>query len=406
MKILVIGAAGKMGRAVSWYLGQDPEVTRVGLLDAHEAALNTMAKDGNKYQVHAINIEDNEKLQGVMKEYDSGVVVMPNRNLSYKAIEAAIDIRMSLVDILEEYHRHPDEYETEGLVVPKGMSISEYGESLHERAKKNNVLILDGMGFAPGLSNITTERGVSFMDKAKTAVARVGGVPNAQAKMRHPLRYMTTWSIEHVLREYNVKTWMIKDGRVVEVQALVDRENFTFNELGRNEELECAVTPGMPSFIYIHPDLEYFAEKTVRWPGHFSGIETLIETGMLEKEPVETKWGKIAPRQFFLDILNPKLKPLPEDKDACIMLNTVTGIKDDREAKVEYFMWEEAQNGFTGMQRVTGFPAAIGGKLVAGKKIDLTGIRAPEECVTGANYQYMLDELTKQDIHIKEKISW
>ena len=406
MKILVIGAAGKMGRAVSWYLGQDPEVTRVGLLDAHEAALNTMAKDGNKYQVHAINIEDNEKLQGVMKEYDSGVVVMPNRNLSYKAIEAAIDIRMSLVDILEEYHRHPDEYETEGLVVPKGMSISEYGESLHERAKKNNVLILDGMGFAPGLSNITTERGVSFMDKAKTAVARVGGVPNAQAKMRHPLRYMTTWSIEHVLREYNVKTWMIKDGRVVEVQALVDRENFTFNELGRNEELECAVTPGMPSFIYIHPDLEYFAEKTVRWPGHFSGIETLIETGMLEKEPVETKWGKIAPRQFFLDILNPKLKPLPEDKDACIMLNTVTGIKDDREAKVEYFMWEEAQNGFTGMQRVTGFPAAIGGKLVAGKKIDLTGIRAPEECVIGANYQYMLDELTKQDIHIKEKISW
>ena len=406
MKIVVIGAAGKMGRAVSWYLGQDPEVTRVGLLDAHEAALNTMAKEGNKYQVHAISIEDSEKLQGVMKEYDSGVVVMPNRNLSYKAIEAAIDIRMSLVDILEEYHRHPDEYETEGLVVPKGMSISEYGESLHERAKKNNVLILDGMGFAPGLSNITTERGVSFMDKAKTAVARVGGVPNAQAKMRHPLRYMTTWSIEHVLREYNVKTWMIKDGRVVEVQALVDRENFTFNELGRNEELECAVTPGMPSFIYIHPDLEYFAEKTVRWPGHFSGIETLIETGMLEKEPVETKWGKIAPRQFFLDILNPKLKPLPEDKDACIMLNTVTGIKDDREAKVEYFMWEEAQNGFTGMQRVTGFPAAIGGKLVAGKKIDLTGIRAPEECVTGANYQYMLDELTKQDIHIKEKISW
>ena len=148
MKILVIGAAGKMGRAVSWYLGQDQEVTKVGLLDAHEAALTTMAKEGNKYQVHAVSIEDTEKLQGVMKQYDAGVVVMPNRNLSYKAIEAAIAIRMDLVDILEEYHRHPDEYETEGLVVPKGMSISQYGENLHERAEKNNVLILDGMGFA------------------------------------------------------------------------------------------------------------------------------------------------------------------------------------------------------------------------------------------------------------------
>ena len=406
MKILVIGAAGKMGRAVSWYLGQDQEVTKVGLLDAHEAALTTMAKEGNKYQVHAVSIEDTEKLQGVMKQYDAGVVVMPNRNLSYKAIEAAIAIRMNLVDILEEYHRHPDEYETEGLVVPKGMSISEYGENLHERAEKNNVLILDGMGFAPGLSNVTTERGVSLLDKTRTAVARVGGVPNAEAKTRHPLGYMTTWSIEHVLREYNVKTWMIKDGKTVEVQALCDKECFTFNELGRNEELECAVTPGMPSFIYIHPDMEYFAEKTVRWPGHFSGIETLIETGMLSKEPMETKWGKIAPREFFLDLLNPKLKPQTGDKDACIMLNTVTGVKNGKEARVEFFMWEEAQKGFTGMQRVTGFPAAIGGKLVAGKKIKLTGIRAPEECVTGANYQYMLDELEKQDIHILEKVSW
>ena len=173
MKILVIGAAGKMGRAVSWYLGQDQEVTKVGLLDAHEAALTTMAKEGNKYQVHAVSIEDTEKLQGVMKQYDAGVVVMPNRNLSYKAIEAAIAIRMNLVDILEEYHRHPDEYETEGLVVPKGITISEYGENLHEPAVKNNVLILDGMGFAPGLSNVTTERGVSLLDKTRTAVARV-----------------------------------------------------------------------------------------------------------------------------------------------------------------------------------------------------------------------------------------
>ena len=406
MKILVIGAAGKMGRAVSWYLGKDPQVTKVGLLDAQETALKVMATEGNKFTVHAVSIEDASGLQGVMKDYDAGIVVMPNRYLSYKAIESAIEVRLNLVDILEEYHRRPDEYETEGLVIPKGMSIREYGESLHQRAEKGNVLILDGMGFAPGMSNLTTERGISLLDKAVAAVARVGGIPNAEAKERHPLRYMTTWSIEHVLREYNVKTWMIKDGKIIEVQALVDKENFTFNELGRNEELECAVTPGMPSFIYIHPELEYFAEKTVRWPGHYAGIETLIETGMLSREPVETKWGKIAPREFFLDLLNPKLKPLPEDKDACIMYNTITGIKNGKEAKVEYFSWEEAKDGFTGMQRVTGFPAAIGGKLVAGKKINLTGIRAPEECVTGANYQYMLDELTKQDIHIKEKISW
>lgn len=395
-----------MGKAVSWYLGRDSQVTKVGLLDAQEGELKTMAKGGDKFQVHVVSIEDAAKLQGVMKEYDAGVLVLPNRYLSYLAIEAAITARMDLVDILEEYHRHPDEYEIEGLVIPAGMSIREYGESLHQRAEKNDVLILDGMGFAPGLSNLTTEHGISLLDKVNTAVARVGGIPNADAKCRHPLCYMTTWSIEHVLREYNVKTWMIKDGKVIEVQALCDMECFHFNELGRDEDLECAVTPGMPSFIYTHPELKYFAEKTVRWPGHYGGITTLIETGMLSKAPVETKWGKIAPREFLLDILNPKLKPLPEDKDACVMYNTVTGIKNGKEAKVEYHMWDEARNGFTGMQRVTGFPAAIGGRMVAAKKIGLTGIRAPEECIRDENYKSMVDELALQEIHIKETVSW
>jgi lysine 6-dehydrogenase len=405
MKILVIGAAGKMGRAVSWYLGKDPQVSKVGLLDAQETALKAMAKDADKFNIHTVSIEDSAKLQSVMKEYDAGVVVLPNRRLSYLAIEAAIAARLNLVDILEEYHRHPDEYEIEGLVVPEGMTIREYGESLHQRAEKNDVLILDGMGFAPGLSNLTTEYGISLLDKVKTAVARVGGIPNADAACRHPLCYMTTWSIEHVLREYNVKTCMIKDGKIVEVQALSDMESFKFGEFGRNADLECAVTPGMPSFIYTHPELQYFAEKTVRWPGHYSGIRTLIDSGMLSQEQVDTKWGRISPREFLLGILNPKLAPLPEDKDACVMYNTITGEKGGREAKVEIYMWDEAQNGFTGMQRVTGFPAAIGGKLVAGHKINLTGVRAPEECVKGENYRSMMDELKLSDIHIAEKVS-
>lgn len=405
MKILVLGAAGKMGKAVAWYLGNDPQVKQVGLLDAQDAALKTMASVGTKFRPHKVSIEDSETMKSVMKEYDSGVVVLPNRRLSYLALEAGIAARLNMVDILEEYHRHPDEYETEGLLVPAGMSLKEYGEDLHQRALKNDVLILDGMGFAPGLSNLTTEHGIGLLDEVYTAVARVGGIPNEEAACRHPLFYMTTWSIEHVLREYNVKTCMIKDGKIIEIQALADMENFCFTHFGHNASLECAVTPGMPSFIYTHPELQYFAEKTVRWPGHYGGIRTLIESGMLSQEPVDTKWGQIAPREFLLGILNPKLAPLPEDKDACIMYNTVTGIKDGKETKVEYFMWDEAQQGFTGMQRVTGFPAAIGGKLLAGNKIPLTGVRAPEECVRGENYTSMLAELDLRDIHIKEVIS-
>ena len=136
-----------------------------------------MATDADKFNIHVVSIEDSAKLQAVMKDYDAGIVVLPNRRLSYLAIEAAIAARLNLVDILEEYHRRPDEYEIEGLVVPTGMSIREYGENLHQRAEKNDMLILDGMGFAPGLSNLTTEHGIGLLDKVKIGSGARGWHP-------------------------------------------------------------------------------------------------------------------------------------------------------------------------------------------------------------------------------------
>ena len=67
MKILVLGAAGKMGRAVSWYLGKDPQITKVGLLDAQASALKAMVTDADKFNIHTVSIEDSAKLKAVMK---------------------------------------------------------------------------------------------------------------------------------------------------------------------------------------------------------------------------------------------------------------------------------------------------------------------------------------------------
>jgi len=106
-----------------------------------------------------------------------------------------------------------------------------------------------------------------------------------------------------------------------------------------------------------------------------------------------------------LKIINPLLVPQEGDGDVCVMYNTVTGIKDKTPHKVEYFMWEKADTEFSAMARVTSFPAAIGAKLVASGKIGLTGVRAPEECVLGANYTWFLEELEKKNISIKERLN-
>jgi lysine 6-dehydrogenase len=408
MKVLAIGAAGKMGRAVVSYFADDPAVETVGLLDNQETVMRSLTKGDTtgKFKLHPLDIANIEQVKEVMQQYDVGVVTLPNRRLSYAVMEAAIEARLDLVDVLEEYHRRPDTYQTEGFVIPPEYRDSaEYGEKLHEKALRNDVLILDGMGFAPGLSNITTAHGIDLLDQVETAVARVGGIPDIDCCAKHPLRYMTTWSLEHVLREYSIKTQILKDGKYTEVHALYDEETFPFNEFGINEKLECAVTPGMPSFIYTHPNLQYFAEKTVRWPGHYQGVRTLLECGLFDETPVDIRGVKISPREFLLKVMNPLLVPQEGDGDVCVMYNTVTGTKDGAPHRVEYFMWERADSQFSAMARVTSFPAAIGAKLIGLGRVDLKGIRAPEECILGENYAWFLEELMDKNITIKEKIS-
>jgi saccharopine dehydrogenase-like NADP-dependent oxidoreductase len=406
MKILVFGGSGKIGRAVAWDLAPDPDVEVVGVVGRHKDTLDKVKEwvGSDKIKPHVLDIHDKQAAIGLMKQYDVGVLTLPNRQTSYKVVHLAIEAGLNIVDTIEEFHRTPDAYETEGLEVPEGMKLNEYGEWLHEKACANSVTFVDGMGFAPGLSNVTLGDGIRKIDVAEVAVARVGGIPSKAAAARHPLRYMITWAFEHVLREYMIKLNVIKGGRIVEVNAATDLERFRFNQFGKDEELECAVTPGMPSFLFTRKQLKEFAEKTVRWPGHWQGVQTLKECGMLDIEPVDYAGAQIVPREFLLSIITPRLQPNSGETDVCVMYNTLEGKKDGRKVKIEYFMWDEPRTGedISSMMRVTGYPMAITARMIGKGEIKEKGIVAPEDAVTSELYPKFIAELEKRNIMIKE----
>lgn len=409
MKIVIIGSTGRIGSAIAYDLVNNPSVAKVGLLGPRTSRLKELATSlkCEKCELEEVNIEDHKKLVSILGQYDSGIISLPNRRLSYKAIEAAIEAKLSVVDILEEYHRRPEAHETEGLEIPPGKSLEAYGEDLHNRAEMAGITILDGMGFAPGLSNITVQAGIDYLDEAHSVVARVGGIPSKETSERHPLKYLVTWSFEHVLREYMVKVNIRNNGRVEEVQALDDPETFDFTHFGKTEQLECFITPGMPSYIFTHPELEYFTEKTIRWPGHRSGILTLKECGLLDINPVEFEGVSVSPRKFMLRQLEPRLRPTGEDSDACVMYNTIKGTKEGKDCTIEYFLWdtEDKVNQITSMARVTGFAASIGGAMVAQGKIKLKGIVAPEEAIQGQLYDEFIGELKLRRIIVGREVS-
>jgi saccharopine dehydrogenase-like NADP-dependent oxidoreductase len=162
----------------------------------------------------------------------------------------------------------------------------------------------------------------------------------------------------------------------------------------------------MPSFIYTRPQLKEFAEKTVRWPGHWEGVQTLKECGMLDLEQVEVGGVKVVPRDVLLASIEPRLRPEPGETDVCVMYNTVDGIKNGVRSRVSYHLWDEADtvHGVSAMGRVTGYSAAIGAVMVGSGMISEKGIVPPEDCIYGANYDYYIAELAKRNIRILETV--
>ena len=406
MRALVLGGTGRIGSAAAWDLARGEEVEEVGLVGKREEGLKRAAAwiGSDKIRLHRHSLAEEDGTRRLMEGYDVVVFALPDRRTSYRALEAAIDSCLPAVDVLEEYHRRPDAHEMEGLAIPAGMTPDEYGDSLHRRAEENGVSFLDGMGFAPGLSNASIGRGIDLLNSVGAATARVGGIPSKEAASRHPLGYTVTWSLGHALREYMIGAMVLRKGRIVEVPALTDRETFVFEPL--RETFEAAVTPGMPSLLYTRPGLSEFSEKTIRWPGHFEGIDLLRGCGLLDLAPHPFGGMEIRPRDFFISVVGPKLQPLPGETDICVMMNTVLGEKGGEAARVDHRLLAGPNEvaGISAMAKVTGFSAAIAAVMLGRGEIKETGIVAPEDGIRGAAYERYIAELEVRGISIEETV--
>lgn len=417
MRAVVFGV-GRIGIEVARELSAHDDVKAVHLADVDAGALERARErldNKDKLVAHTLAVTATssddavrEAMRGAIRGMDVAVFTLPNRRTSYHAFEAAIAEKVSGLDILEESHRHPDPEETEGVYVPRGMSLDEYGQELHERAAAANIVLVDGMGLAPGLTNVTLAKGIRSLDEVESAVARVGGIPVKSSAQERPLQYMITWTFEHVLREYMVHTKVRRGGDVVEVPAMTGRELFCFDAFGQQEMLECAITPGMPTFIHTRPQLRDFAEKTIRWPGHWDQIETLKSCGLLDLEPINAGYGiTIEPRSIVSAILSPRLKPRAGDRDVAVMWNSVTGSRAGKRQRIDYYMWNEADpiGGVSAMAASTAYPAALVALMVGRRQIKGRGIVAPEDALNDELYETLISELAhRHGIVIEERV--
>lgn len=269
--------------------------------------------------------------------------------------------------------------------------------ALDARARQMGVAVVPDCGLAPGLAGILGYWLTTRLDRVASLRLRVGGLP---LQPRPPMNYKIVFSVEGLINEYIEPAAVIRGGRLDTVPSLTELETITFPEpFG---ELEAFQTSGGTStlprtLLGRVPELDY---KTIRYRGHCAQFRLLHELGLTDDRPLAFTGGEVSPRQMLANRLKYALD-LP-GPDVVLVLITAEGWDAAGQARrlaVRIIDRHDEATGLSAMMRMTGFPAAIIARMLAGGELGAVGACCQELIVPGDR---MAAELKRRGIDLVE----
>ena len=382
MRFLVIGA-GKQGSACALDLLLEPGTTSVILADkvlGHIPAFLDSYRSDARFEVLKLDLTEHAALRAAMGRVDSVLSAAPwyfNGDLAKLAVESSVhfaDLGGNTELVLEQ-------------------------KKLDAEAKQNGVKIIPDCGLAPGMVNILAGEGIKRLDTTESVKIYVGGLPQHPEP---PLNYMVVYSLEGALDYYTTPSLVLRDGKMVQVEALSELESVDFPApVGTLEAFHTG--GGISTMPYSYqgriPVMEY---KTLRYPGHMAIMKPIRDLGLLDTTPIEVNGTghKVSPRKMFIAAVSPKLTR-PQGRDLVALRVEVKGTKGGKTAGTRWQLVDryDEQHGITAMMRTTGYSLAVTGIMQCDGRITQTGVHVPDECVPAAPY---IAELARRGVLIEE----
>ena len=376
MRMLVLGA-GLQGSACAYDLLRQDSVERVTLADLHPERVPAFVKKGagKRLKLARLDAERVASLRKLMKGHDAVMCAVPYF-FNFIVSKAAVAQGLHACDLGGN---------TEIVMQQK---------KLQAQAKKKGLSIIPDCGVAPGMVNILAAEGIRRVGEADTVKIYVGGLPQHPEP---PLNYQVVYSLEGVLDYYTTPSWVLREGKPAQVEALSELEHINFPApVGRLEAFHTG--GGISSMPWTYAgkirQMEY---KTLRYPGHVAIMHSIRELGLLDLKPVKVQGETVIPRKAFISIVSPKLTK-PKSQDLVALRVEVTG-KGGQRAAWELIDYYDATAGVSAMMRTTGYSLAITGLMQADGRITAKGVHTPDEAVP---FQPYVDELAKRGINIRE----
>jgi lysine 6-dehydrogenase len=264
-------------------------------------------------------------------------------------------------------------------------------------AKARNRSIVPDCGMGPGLINHMGCYVMELLDEAREVYLYDGGLPQDPPE---PWRYQLSFHINGLTNEYDGAATFIRNGGLVQVPTFTEREEVDFLGLGRFEAF--VISGSMSTTPHTHlGKLQRYENKVLRYPGHFATFEAYKRLGLFSETPVKVDGVDVVPRRLYHALLEPKLAAA-QVRDRCIMRAVGVGRKDGKAARVTVDLVDEFDpaTGFTAMERLTGWHAAIVMALQAEGRIP-AGAHRMEQAVRAGE---VMEAFAKRGI--PHRISW
>ncbi len=309
-------------------------------------------------------------------------------------VRAAMDVQDGAVSALPYYFNFP----MARLAVETGIHFADLGgnteivrqqETLHGEATARGLSIMPDCGLAPGMVNILAVDAMHRLDDTESVSLFVGGLP---AEPEPPLNYQIVYSLEGALDYYTTLSWILRESRPQEIEALSELEEVSFG--GHVGTLEAFHTAGGLSTMpwAYEGKVRRMEYKTLRYPGHATIMRAVRDLGLLGLDPVDVGGQAVVPRDLFIAVVDPFLRK-PDGIDLVALQVVARGTRDGRETTVTYRILDryDREHGISAMMRTTAFSLSITGQMQVQGAIAETGVHPAYVAMPASPYIRELD---------------
>ncbi len=387
MKVLVLGT-GLQGKALIHDLEKAPTVVRIIAADLDLSHLRRFMDQGGwiKTIARQIDARSFDKIVDLIRKHDPDLVAcMLPPQFGPRVARASIECGVSYV------------------------STSYTGElaDLDRAARDRGVIVLPEMGMDPGIDLLLCRLAIDRLDSVAGLHSYGGGIPEPACVDDNPFHYKISWTFEGVLNAYLRPARLLEDGRQIDIPR---------GQIFRPANLRLVNVPGIgameasangdalryiDAFDLDPTTLRNMGRFTLRWPGHATAWNQLMDLGFLDDEALDPGSSWLSPRQFLIHHLGPRLTYGENERDMVIILVRAWGRKNGEPHQVAYLLRDERdlRTGLFAMNRTVGFTASIAAQMILRGEIRRPGVLSPARDVPPVK---VLDALRARGIQISE----